>query len=244
MSMEMVGQVDDEQRTKFIAEELEITPETKVFRSIHPVMICERVGEKYLLKGTRTNGTAVIDKYGDEDRRIRSSDLPDPGLNFTVSRSDRYLSASKRTVVSLKMAEQPKNIKLFPDVGSDTRSVYFTLPEDEFFVVSLENGDVEEIDLAIEIHKLMDELDVKEEPVFGNYIEGKKGSVEVIEWVNNGFRVEFTPIEQGVYKIRTLGNVGDRDNYKIQELAIKRLILENKETRKIIGFDGSVIEIS
>ena len=243
MSMELMGQVDDVQRTKNIAKELGIVPEAKVFRSIHPVMICERVGNKYLLKGTRTNGTAVIDKYVDKDRRIRSSDLPDPGLNFTLSKSDRYLSASKRTVVSLQMVNQPKNVKLFPDVGSDTRSVYFTLPDDEYFLVSLESGEAKEIDLALEIHKLMNDLDVKEDPVFGNYIENKKGSVEVIEWVKDGFRVEFAPVEQGVFKIRTLGIVGGRDKYKIQDLAIKRLLLENKEIRKIIGFDGEVIEI-
>ena len=242
--MESFGKNDISIQTQIIAKEHGISPETPVYRALHPVMICEKIGDKYLIRGNKDNGTAVYDDYGEAERRTRASGLPEPGLNFTKEKSDNYVSDSRRSVVSMKMADQPAGLRIYQDVGSEERSVYFTLPEDKYFVVTLEKSDPGEIELSLEIHKLMKELDVKDEPVYRDFIKGGKDGYRVLEWLKDGFEVHFIRSGSNELTINHFKVREGMDKSKVQELAIKRLLMELKDLKKIIGFDGKDVVLT
>lgn len=232
-----------------VCKELEVKVTDKLFRYMHPVMISGIEDGYLLLRGLKSDGSAVIDKYTrrENSERRQKSSLENPGLNFSVRFSPNYRNKDRRLAVSLKIADQPNGLKVYQDTGSEIKSVYLTLPEGTFFKVSLETGDTEEVGMAIRIHQLMEKLSVVHEPEYLNWVESgdgvriafylkKEGDAE--EWAEitfykngNTYKAEMPQTSVGI----------DRDD--LLKMATFRLMLEDKDFDAVIS-DNTNLKVS
>lgn len=228
---ESVSRLFDE-KTQAIATELDITPETEVFRFLHPVMIWKRDGDYVYLKGTQTSNARVTDKYQIPEKSLRASELKSPGLNLSIRSAELYQDPSKRFLVGVKMQDQDTSLKIYPDTGSGARSVYFTLPEGKLFKARVIEGNNEEADIAAKIHDDMARLGVTEEPMSSLY-PGKDPFFRVnIYRGRQKTQVDF-------YKRGTFYAVESKA--KLDEptimLAARRVLLDNMDMEKIFTDD-------
>lgn len=238
--------MDSDQHTQIIASELKLTPTDNVYRYLHPIMICGVEDGKLLLRGTKSNGTAVIDNYRPQKDRVSASSLTDAGLNFTTTFHPNYKSDQRRLAVSFKMKDQPKGLRIYPDVGSEVPSVYFTVPEDSFFKVDFKDGDPIEVGIAIKLHQLMGSLHLADEPEYLNWMESSEGArvVSYLKQENEKEqRIEVAFLKEGnSYKIDSALDSVDfltREEKKLLEaMAIYRLLLEDRDFDEIVGLDN------
>lgn len=236
-----------DQITESVALELDLKPTDSIYRHLHPVMVCGIQDDKLLLKGIRTNGTSVEDNYQLQPTKVRASSLPEPGLNFTRNFNHNYKNHKRRLAVSIKMADQPQGLRLYPDFGSEVPSVYLTLPEDSFFKVDFKEGDLLDIGIAIKIHHLMKNLPLKEEPEYLDWMDSDEG-VRVTSYFRqeNGKNqmTEISFIKEGKsYRINIPLELLDfltMEEKKILEIvSIYRLLIDNKDFVDIIGLDNT-----
>lgn len=232
---------DPEQITLQVAQELKIGPETPVWRYLHPVMVCGIENGKLLLAGNKANGTLIHDEYGEKPKSMRASALPNPGLNFTTEFHGNYKSPQRRMSVSLKMADQPKNLRIYKDSGSEASSVYFTLPANEHFRVDVKEFDPVETTLGILIHRLMEKLKPYDEPSFMRWGDENKGVQIAIDFRKSEktwdqYQVQF--LKKGTtYQMQPLPTeLPTRPG--LEELAVYRFFLEDRSMTEIIGASG------
>lgn len=229
--------------TQRVAAEMELRPADPVYRAFHPVLICGVENDQLLLRGNRTNGTLVVDYYESPgaERKVRASDLPEPGLNFTREALPFYKNAERRTIVSLRTKDQPPGLQIYPDVGSEVRSVYLTLPKDQLFRVELVEGDAVEIELALRLHEVMKHLNIEEEPYFYDWLGAGEGC-QVITYVPQNQDVR--PVtslffrEGNSYRLET--SLTEEYQADFEYLAVLRLLMEDRSFDRVFGADGRV----
>lgn len=238
---EKVLPTDPEQITRHVAEKLKIGPETPVWRYLHPVMVCGIENGKLLLAGNKANGTLVIDEYNEKSKSLRASALPEPGLNFTREFHGNYKSPQRRMSVSLKMADQPKNLRIYNDSGSEASSVYFTLPPNERFRVDANEYEPIETTLGILIHKLMEKLQPYDEPNFLRWGDESQGVQVAIDFRTSEktwdqYQIQF--LKKGTaYQMQPLPeSLPARPG--LEELAVYRFFIEDRSMTEIIGASG------
>ena len=237
--------INIEEQTKMISKEVGILPDTKVFRWLHPGVICGVVGGQILLRGNNSNGTAIVDEYGNSPERKRASALKNPGLNFTHTYSDNYQNDKRRVAVSLRMDQQPKGLQLYPDVGSEIKSIYFTLPVDSFFHVSAEKLDPIEVAIALNMRSCMNRLGVIEEPDYLHWLDSGEG-VRLVTYLpkpeRGEQRVEITFFSEkdNSYRIDTAPFKGLQNREEVERMAVYRFLLENRDFSQLLMADGSI----
>lgn len=241
---EIDSQIDPDQRTQIIASEIKLEPTESVYRFMHPIMVCGREDGKFLLRGSKSNGVAVIDNYNSPGALdgVHASSLKDPGLNFTRSFDSHYKDASRRLAVSFRMADQAKGLRIYPDKGSEARSVYFTLPENSFFKVDLKEGDLFEAVIAIKIHELMDKLPMKEEPQYFGWTQSGEGVRIVAYFQKPGEKeqkVTYTFLKNGDSYQMASSFEAEADKTVLETMMIYRLLLEDKNFVEVVAADGS-----
>jgi len=244
-SSESLQFIDNRQKTFMIAQEIGILPTTKVYRWMHPVMVCGIENGRLLLVGNKENGTRVLDKYGSTDVDLRANDLKNPGLNFIVDYSDHYRSGYRRMAVSLRMDEQAEELQIYPDVGSEVKSVYYTNPEGTVFRVGAERIDPLEVGIALKVRASMDRLRLREEPGYKNWMESDIEGVRVITYLpkpgKGEQKIEVAFIRDGdSFRVNNPFPDGTEMSKLIEEMAIYRLLLENREFNRLVRSDGSI----
>ena len=232
-------------RTQSIAKERKLSADTVLYRWLHPATIVGIDGQgNLLLRGNRYNNTRVVDEYSDVEKKTRASALEQPGLNFTTSYDDTYKDETRRVPVSFSWADQDASLKIYSDLGSQVRSLYFTLPENTFYKVKAREINIHEISLSLLMHKMMKAIGLVEEPLYLGFLDDpdKRGvSVTLYLPVEGGKKeseIIFEELQNGVYKV-DITRVNN-ENIKILEfISLLRILVDLPQFKSISLSDGT-----